>query len=85
MFTDHRNLIYIFDLGTEVKKHKATALGLKPNEYEYEIENFPGDENVLADMFSRWAGEKPAVARTTTMKRWETEKLSQVRPLTSLE
>ncbi|OWZ20621.1 hypothetical protein PHMEG_0004933 [Phytophthora megakarya] len=52
MITDHRNLIYIFAPGAEVKKH-----------YKYKIEHIPGDENVWADMLSRWVGEKPTVTR----------------------
>lgn len=88
MFTDHRNLIYIFAPGTEIKKHvrgKLLRWSLKLNEFKYEIEHIPGDENVWADMFSRWAGPKPAVARTSSLKRWETEKQLQLRPLDTVE
>ncbi|GMF37353.1 unnamed protein product [Phytophthora fragariaefolia] len=58
MFTDHRNLVYIFAPGTEIKKHVRGNLlrwSLKLNEFKYEIEHIPGDENVWADMFSRSA------------------------------
>ncbi|GMF57047.1 unnamed protein product [Phytophthora fragariaefolia] len=88
MFTDHRNLIYIFAPGTEIKKHvrgKLLRWSLKLIEFKYEIEHIPGDENVWTDMFSRWAGQNPAVARTTSMKRWETEKQPQLRPLAAIE
>ncbi|GMF28370.1 unnamed protein product [Phytophthora fragariaefolia] len=70
MFTVHQNLIYIFAAGTEIKKHvrgKLLRWSLKLNEFKYEIEHIPGDENVWADMFSRWAGQKPAVAQMTSL------------------
>ncbi|GMF25223.1 unnamed protein product [Phytophthora fragariaefolia] len=88
MFTDHRNLSYIFAPGTEIKKHvrgKLLRWSLKLNEFKYEIEHIPGDENVWADMFSRWAGQNPAVTRTTSMKRWESVKQPQLRPLAAIE
>ncbi|KAG6622837.1 uncharacterized protein IUM83_09062 [Phytophthora cinnamomi] len=75
MFTDHRNLIYIFAPGSEIKKHirgKLLRWSLKLNEYNYEIEHIAGEDNVWSDMFSRWAGEKSAETHTSSMKRWNT-------------
>ncbi|KAG6617410.1 DNA/RNA polymerase [Phytophthora cinnamomi] len=57
MFTDHRNLIYIFAPGSEIEKHirgKLLRWSLKLNEYNYEIEHIAGEDNVWADMFSSY-------------------------------
>ncbi|KAE9026859.1 hypothetical protein PR001_g12099, partial [Phytophthora rubi] len=88
MFTDHRNLIYIFAPGSEIKKHirgKLLRWSLKLNEYNYEIEHIAGEDNDRADMFSRWAGEKPAETHTSSMKRWNTTMSHQLRPLVDME
>lgn len=60
MFTDHRNLIYIFAPGTEIKNHIRDKLlwwSLNFSEYNYLIEHIADEDNVWADMFSRWAGK----------------------------
>ncbi|GMF14680.1 unnamed protein product [Phytophthora lilii] len=88
MFTDHRNLIYIFAPGAEINKHvrgKLLRWSLKLNEYQYEIEHMPREQNVWADMFSRWAGQEQTTARTASMKRWRHEQTSKLRPLVDLE
>lgn len=59
LFCDHRNLIYVFAPGKEVKKHirgKLLRWAMKLMEYRYHIEHIEGANNVWADMVSRWAG-----------------------------
>jgi transposase InsO family protein len=59
LFCDHRNLIYVFAPGKEVKKHirgKLLRWAVKLMEYRYHIEHIEGTNNVWADMVSRWAG-----------------------------
>ncbi|KAE9296720.1 hypothetical protein PF008_g23924 [Phytophthora fragariae] len=72
LYSDHRNLIFIFAPGDEIKKHvrgKLQRWSLKLNELRYTIEHISGEENVWADMASRWACiELPR--ETTTVKRW---------------
>ncbi|KAK1947592.1 Retrovirus-related Pol polyprotein from transposon opus [Phytophthora citrophthora] len=59
LYCDHRNLIYVFAPGKEVKKHirgKLLRWSTKLMEYRYEVEHIDGEANVWADMISRWAG-----------------------------
>eukprot|EP00644_Phytophthora_capsici_P008513 jgi/Phyca11/16446/fgenesh1_pg.PHYCAscaffold_20_\ len=60
LFTDHRNLRYIFDphsVSTAVPKYTADKLhrwSLLLMAYKYEIYDISGDDNVWADLLSRW-------------------------------
>ncbi|POM74204.1 Hypothetical protein PHPALM_8883 [Phytophthora palmivora] len=60
LFTDHRNLCYIFDphsVSASVPKCTADKLhrwSLLLMGYQYEIHDISGDENVWADLLSRW-------------------------------
>lgn len=59
LYCDHRNLIYVFAPGNEVKKHireKLLSWATKLMEYKYKIAHIEGESNVWADMVSRWAG-----------------------------
>jgi hypothetical protein len=59
-FTDHKNLRYIFNPASElasVPKYTADKLqrwGLMLMGYEYTIYHITGEENVWADLLSRW-------------------------------
>ncbi|POM60043.1 hypothetical protein PHPALM_31143 [Phytophthora palmivora] len=58
LYSDHRNLIFIFAPGEDIKKHvrgKLQRWSLKLNELRYTIEHISGEANVWADMVSRWA------------------------------
>lgn len=63
MFTDHANLVYIFDpYGRNPGKPRHTASkfmrwALKLSSFRYIIEQVAGDRNVWADMLSRWAAK----------------------------
>jgi RNase H-like domain found in reverse transcriptase/Reverse transcriptase (RNA-dependent DNA polymerase)/Integrase zinc binding domain/Integrase core domain/Aspartyl protease len=61
LHTDHRNLIYIFDpLGSNpsVSRHVASKLmrwAYKMCAFRYVINHVPGDQNLWADLLTRWA------------------------------
>ena len=61
VFTDHRNLRYIFNpRGVVSQVSKPTADRLERwavflRAFTYEIEHIPGETNIWADMLSRWA------------------------------
>lgn len=61
LFTDHSNLTYIFDpygQNPGINRQVATKLmrwALKLSAYRYVIEYLPGNQNVWADMMTRWA------------------------------
>ena len=60
IFTDHRNLLYIFNpLGQDasVSKHivsKLSRWAMKLSAFTYSIHHIPGENNVWADMLTRW-------------------------------
>ena len=64
IFTDHRNLVYILDpSGRNVSKNVDDRLerwAMKLSGLFYIIEHISGEDNVWADMLTRWAS-KPAV------------------------
>jgi len=66
LFTDHANLIYIFDpVGQNpgIARHTANKLlrwALKLSGYRYVIDHLSGERNVWADILTRWA-VKPRV------------------------
>ena len=59
LFTDHRNLLHVFDPVSRVGSFKhaddrlsrwaVLLLG-----FRYVVEHIPGEENVVADLLSRW-------------------------------
>lgn len=63
LYTDHSNLIYIFDpVGTNnnIGRHVANKLmrwAIKLSGFRYIIEFLPGVRNVWADLFTRWAAK----------------------------
>ncbi|KAE9313243.1 hypothetical protein PF008_g19783 [Phytophthora fragariae] len=71
LYCDHRNLVYVFAPGQEVKKHIRGQLlrwSTKLMEYRYEVEHIDGDSNVWADMVSRWAGNHDPAVRLNAMQ-----------------
>ena len=66
MFTDHRNLIYIFNPASrtnEVSKQVAEKLErwtLALRSYRYVIEHIPGEVNYWPDILSRWMQKSEA-------------------------
>jgi RNase H-like domain found in reverse transcriptase len=67
LFTDHKNLIYVFNLhgsGSSFSSHTAAKLirwALKLGSYSYNIEHVAGHENLWSDMLTRWAAPGPVV------------------------
>ena len=73
IYTDHRNLKYVFEPSArKPKSNKPTARrlerwALELRSFDYVIEHIPGEDNVWADMMSRWGGPVPVptVARVS--------------------
>jgi hypothetical protein len=65
LFTDQNKLVYVFHpYGRDptIGAHTAAKLircALRLSTYHYTIEHVPGDDNVWADMFTRWAAPRP--------------------------
>lgn len=60
IFTDHRNLLFVFNphsLNPDLKAHivsKVQRWALYLSQFTYIINHIPGDENVMADIMTRW-------------------------------
>ncbi|KAE8962456.1 hypothetical protein PR001_g29701 [Phytophthora rubi] len=73
LYCDHRNIIYLFCPGKELKKHvrgKLLRWSTKLLEYRYTIEHIEGVHNVWADLISRWGGRTLPAARFHSVKRF---------------
>jgi transposase InsO family protein len=58
IFTDHRNLVYIFSTdktGKKMTSDKLERWAMYLSGYKYTIEHIAGEQNVWADLLSRWA------------------------------
>lgn len=66
IFTDHRNLQYIFDplaVNSALGRHQVDRLqrwAMTLTTYKYVIEHVRGEENVWGDLLSRWGAGTPA-------------------------
>lgn len=64
LFTDHKNLIYIFNptsVNGNLQKHivnKVERWALTLASFRYTIVHIPGEENVWADLLSRWGSRQ---------------------------
>ncbi|CEP03568.1 hypothetical protein PBRA_009453 [Plasmodiophora brassicae] len=68
-YCDHRNLTYIFNPDSEVKKHTAQKLqrwALHLQGFDYEIREISGVDNVWADLLTRWGSGRIALKCRTT-------------------
>ena len=69
VFTDHRNLAYIFDpLATDsnMARYQADKLqrwAMTLTRFKYQIEHVAGEDNVWGDLLSRWGATKSDGAR----------------------
>lgn len=64
MYCDHANLIKVFDSKREMKQHvrgKLQRWSFKLAGLKYEIEHIKGEDNVWADIVSRWGPRAAAV------------------------
>ncbi|GMF16253.1 unnamed protein product [Phytophthora fragariaefolia] len=88
IYCDHANLIQIFALGKELKHHvrgKLQRWALKMVGIRYVIEHIKGEDNLWADMWSRWGQRDTELAdKPTAVKRAMTrspQQASMLRPL----
>lgn len=64
IFTDHHNLLTMYDpsgAGTSLPQYAINKLmrwAIRMSSFNYVIEHIPGDDNVWADMLSRWANHE---------------------------
>ena len=71
LFTDHRNLIYVFDpilRDNGFKKQAVEKLCRRASKlfaFKYVIEHYPGESNIWADILSRWKGDGEKILRPT--------------------
>ena len=69
LFTDHRNLCYIFDPYAKnplCARHTASRLerwSIRLMGLRYKIEFVPGDQNVFADLLTRWGAPAPSAIK----------------------
>lgn len=60
VFTDHRNLLFVFNpraMNPDLKAHivkKVQRWALYLSQFTYYINHVPGDENIMADIMTRW-------------------------------
>jgi len=82
LFTDHRNLKFLFSLddslfsGRKQARDRVERWTVAMRRFNYSIEHIPGTLNVGADMLSRWAAPRiegaAKMAKTRNMTRMET-------------
>lgn len=86
IFTDHSNLVYIYDpVGKQpgIGRHTASKLmrwDVKLNGFRYIIEHVPGDQNVWADMLTRWAFKCNTTVNVQTIGKLKSLFLAPVNP-----
>ncbi|GMF30980.1 unnamed protein product [Phytophthora fragariaefolia] len=86
MYTDHANLMYIFNPSMEIKRHvrdKLQRWAMRLWGLRYTIEHINGSSNVWADMFSRWGqpGAESGEARCLAVRTRSGSAVSAIRPL----
>jgi len=73
IFTDHRNLMYVFDpvtWSTHFRKQTAEKLARWASrlyEYQFVIEPFSGEHNVWVDMLPKWVSSE---SKSPTLSLW---------------
>jgi len=74
LFTDHRNLIHVFDpifRDNDFKKQLVDKLfrwASKLFAFKFVLENIPGESNIWADILSRWKGDGEQKILRPTLK-----------------
>ena len=83
LFTDHSNLVFIFHPEqTDVKMTKNALKKVRRwcmtlSAFQYTIVYIPGDENIWADLLSRW-GNPNTVANRSTVQPTENERIARL-------
>ncbi|CEP01149.1 hypothetical protein PBRA_008461, partial [Plasmodiophora brassicae] len=65
LYTDHRNLTFIFSQDSEMKKHTAQKLerwALHLQGFRYQTKSIAGEDNVWADLLTRWGAGRIALS-----------------------
>ena len=93
LFTDHRNLKYIFSPdpsaldGRRQSADKIERWVSVMRAFNYNIQHIAGEDNVAADMFSRWAASPTDTATTAAARaartRQQTQAVAQTPPTAS--
>ena len=87
IFTDHRNLVFIFDPSASsipLKQHTIDKLhrwSLKLSSLYFTIEHIPGERNVWADLLTRWAA--PPISFSLHARRVSSIPSGQISPMDS--
>ena len=87
IFTDHKNLMFIFNPSSTsipLKQHTLDKLyrwALKLSSVDYHIEHIPGQLNTWADMLSRWASTDRMTPRMCRLKRKRKFSVGIINPL----
>jgi hypothetical protein len=74
LFTDHRNLKYIFDpksVNGNIARYQADKLqswSMVLQMFRYQIEYISGETNVWGDLLSRWGAQKESVGLRTVKR-----------------
>jgi hypothetical protein len=85
MYCDHRNLVHIFAPDEDVKKHIRGRLlrwAARIMSYRYTIEHIGGEDNLWADLVSRW-GCAPVRREALKVKRFTRQTRKKPRALGS--
>ncbi len=71
IYTDHRNLTFIFGRPDAMKKHAADKLqrwAMHVQAFNYDLYSIKGEDNTWPDLLTRWgAGKVALTARTVTL------------------
>lgn len=86
MYTDHANLMYIFNPAMEINRHvrdKLQPWAMRLWGLRYTIKHIDGSSNVSADMISRWGqpGAESGEARCLAVRTRRGSAVSAIRPL----
>lgn len=90
IFTDHRNLIYIFTAERKnislPTSHRLQRWALQLASFKYTIEHIDGEQNVWADMLSRWGqATAPTVKKEIKIRAMSLHPLEEENEFPTLE
>ena len=79
IYTDHRNLVFLFDpflFSENLKRHnldKIQRWALRLSGLRYTIQHISGDDNVWADLLTRWGAPKQTPARAFSVRLYQSK------------
>ena len=86
IYTDHANLVYMYDpygRNPGISRHTASKLmrwAIKLSAFRYVVQHLPGEENVWADMLTRWAANSKSSVSTKRLGKFMSLMLAPVNP-----